>query len=54
MRHSQRMDMLSFRHIGVASDARNSYALDLEAQREHTKDTQQTQQNTFDAANQKH
>merc|ERR1719334_2439616 len=51
VRHSQRMDMLSFRHITMASDARNSYAFDLEAQREHTK---QTQQNKFDAANQEH
>jgi len=54
MRHSQRMDVLRFSHIRMASDARNSYAFDLEAQREHTKDTQQTQQNWRNAANQEH
>ena len=54
MRHSQRMDVLRFSHIRMASDARNSYAFDLESQREHTKDTQQTHQNWLDAANQEH
>merc|ERR1719385_307327 len=38
MRHSQRMDVLRFSHSAMASDARNSYAIDLEAQREDTKD----------------
>merc|ERR1719391_85175 len=54
MRHSQRIEVLSFSHIEMASDARNSYALDLEAQREDTKDAQQAQQNKLDAANQEH
>merc|ERR1712013_269009 len=33
MMHSQRMKVLSFSHIGVASDARNRNAMDMEAQR---------------------
>merc|ERR1712013_724621 len=54
MMHSQRMKVLSFSHIGVASDARNRNAMDLEAQRADVDDKKHCQQNKVDAANARH
>merc|ERR1719385_623265 len=54
MAHSQRMKVLSFSHVGMASDARNRSALDLEAKKKETKAIRQAQQSKVDAANERH
>merc|ERR1712129_367233 len=43
--HSQRMKVLSFSHIGAASDARNRNAMDLETQRADGENRTHSQQN---------
>jgi len=52
--HSQRMKMLSFSHVGMASDARNRNAMDLEALRKETNAKRRAQQKRVDAAKQRH
>jgi len=52
--HSQRMKMLTFSHVGMASAARNRNAVDLEVQRKDTKAKRRAQQHRVDAAKQRH
>jgi len=52
--HSQRIKMLSFSHVGMADDARNRNAMDLEALRKKTNAKRRAQQKRVDAAKQRH
>merc|ERR1712013_947533 len=52
--HSQRMKVLSFSHSGMATDARNRNAIDMETQRKESRDQRQAQNNRADAANNRH
>merc|ERR1719204_1215924 len=54
MMHSQRMKVMSFSNIGMASDARNRNAIDLKAQRQGTRTSRLAQQGKVDAANFRH
>merc|ERR1719204_439083 len=54
MVHSQRMKMMSFSHVGQASDARVRNASDLKAQRQDSKLKRQGRQGKVDAANARH
>merc|ERR1719295_1597827 len=54
MVHSQRMKVLSFSHIGMASDARNRNAIDLEAHKKDRKAKRQAQQSKVDAGSERH
>jgi len=52
--HSQRMKMLSFSHVGMASSARMRNTLDMDAQRQGNRDKAHAQQSKVDAANERH